>query len=60
MEVAAVVLYRVYIKVKVFPKDEMLQTFIGDVGSSIINSVFINIMNNVSFFLSSKLIMHKV
>lgn len=59
MEVAAVVLYRVYIKVKVFPKDEMLQTFIGDVGSSIINSVFINIMNNVSFF-TNKLIMYKI
>jgi hypothetical protein len=50
MEVAAVILFRVYIKVKVFPKDEVLQTFIGDVGSSIINSIFINVMNNVRLF----------
>jgi hypothetical protein len=50
MEVATAILYRVYIKVKVFPRDETLQTFIGDVGSSIINSIFINIMNNVRVF----------
>ena len=47
LSVGVGVLYRIHIKVKVFPDNTFLQTIIGDYGSSIINVIFIISLNKV-------------
>ena len=47
MAVAAGVIYRVHIKVKVFPNNNSLKTLVGDFGSSVLNVIFILILNYV-------------
>ncbi len=47
LSVGVGVLYRIHIKVKVFPDNNILQTIIGDYGSSIINVIFIISLNKV-------------
>ncbi|CAF0718472.1 unnamed protein product [Brachionus calyciflorus] len=45
IDIALVVLFRIHIKIKVFPSDEVLAVIIGDVGSTVINTILIMIMN---------------
>lgn len=47
MSIAAVVIYRVWIKTKVFPTDSWGQLFVGNFGSIFLNTMFIGLLNQI-------------
>jgi len=54
MTIAAVVVYRVWIKTKVYPNDVTAKTILGDVGSILLNSLFIAILNQIYRIIAKK------
>lgn len=47
IDIAAVVVFRIYIKTKAFANNETGQIIIGDIGSTVLNAILIIIMNKV-------------
>ena len=51
LDIAAVVIFRIYIKTKVFPTNSVGGVIIGDVGSTVINTILIVGLNKVLKFI---------
>ena len=49
LSLALSILYRIHIKLKVYPNDTTGQTLVGDVLSTIFNSIVIKFLNYVRF-----------
>jgi hypothetical protein len=50
LNIGLVVVFRIYIKTKVFPNNAILKLVLGDIGSTLLNLIAILIMDYVNIF----------